>query len=86
MDLRAANVGALLAKGVQAECVDLLDMHRFDEFAVISMADVIEHVSYPTPFLEHTRKLLTRDGVLFVSMPNADAPLWHEWNSAGMNP
>jgi len=86
VDLRAANVGALLAKGVQAECVDLLDMHRFDEFAVISMADVIEHVSYPTPSLAHTRKLLTRDGVLFVSMPNADAPLWHEWNSAGMNP
>ena len=86
VDLRDANVVALRARGIDAECVNLLDMRRLHEFSVISMADVLEHVSFPTPFLQHARDLLEPEGVLFISMPNADSPLWQAWNDGGVNP
>jgi hypothetical protein len=50
------------------------------------MADVLEHVNYPTPFLEHARNLMTEKGTLLISMPNSGAPLWQSWNARGANP
>lgn len=53
---------------------------------VISMADVVEHEPFPLDVLRSARELINDPGILFVSMPNASAPLWHHWNSTNQNP
>lgn len=53
---------------------------------VISMADVVEHVPYPSTVLRSARELIDENGILFISMPNCSAPLWHYWNSTDQNP
>ena len=53
---------------------------------MISLADVLEHVPFPKDFLRHAHELLADDGVLFVSMPNADALVWKTLERAGTNP
>ena len=86
LDLRQTNVDALRRLNVSAHCMSLLDMSPGRAFSVISMADVLEHVAYPTPLLVHAHSLLRPDGVLLVSMPNADSPLWKAWDATDSNP
>lgn len=54
--------------------------------AVISLADVVAQEPFPLDLLRHARQLITDAGVLLISMPNADAPLWHHWDSVNKNP
>jgi SAM-dependent methyltransferase len=90
IDLRKQNVDELRELGCPAYHGTLESAIRDVDFeqkpAVISMADVLEHVPYPRELLEQARTLLDPGGILLISMPNADAPLWHYWNSIDDNP
>jgi SAM-dependent methyltransferase len=54
--------------------------------SVVSMADVLEHLPYPAKALHAAYKALDVHGMLFISTPNADCPLWHEMDRDGVNP
>lgn len=86
IDLRADNVAALRELGLEAHCQPLETLDFPGRCSVISMADVLEHTAFPGLVLSHAHRMLEAGGVLFLSMPNADAPLWHAMDRAGANP
>ena len=65
---------------------DFLEMPESDKFHVISMADVLEHVSFPKVYIEKSHHLLQDNGLLFISMPNRGAPIWSILNQQNSNP
>lgn len=85
-DLRKSNVDAFLEWGYMAHCLDVLDLEADHQFDVISMADVLEHMPFPKLALKHVHELLSSTGVLFLSMPNTDSPLWGILDRGGVNP
>ncbi|MGH8696425.1 MAG: class I SAM-dependent methyltransferase [Burkholderiales bacterium] len=86
IDLRRATVEKLVALGVPGRCLALEALDELGAFAVISMANVLEHLPFPKPALEHAHKLLGRDGLLFVSSPNMDTVSWRVLDSEERNP
>jgi SAM-dependent methyltransferase len=86
IDWRTATVAAMTAIGYEAHRIDLLEFDHFGRFAVVSMADVLEHMPFPKAALKHVRQLLRPDGVIFVSMPNSESFVWKELDRAGINP
>ncbi len=48
---------------------------RNNSFDIITLWDVIEHISDPAPLLSHLRTLLKNDGVLFIHTPNIEVAL-----------
>lgn len=86
IDLRRDNVEALKQRGYEAHCVSLERLDQPGRYSVISMADVLEHMPFPKAGLEEARRLLRPRGLLFLSMPNADSPLWRFMNEASANP
>lgn len=90
IDLRKQNVDELTELGCPAYHGTLESaIHEVDfpkKPTVISMADVLEHVPFPHELLQQARTLMESDGLLLISMPNADAPLWRHWNSINDNP
>ena len=86
IDLREGNVAALRGLDIEAHCVDLGALDQPGRFRVISMADVLEHMRFPAEGLIAARNLLASDGVLFVSMPNADSALWKALDRDMSNP
>jgi SAM-dependent methyltransferase len=86
IDLRAANVAKMGEFGYEAHCVEFEKFQPDAPFNVISMADVLEHMPFPKPALVHAQELLRPEGLLFVSMPNADSFLWQVLNVSGANP
>ena len=86
IDLRRANVEKLAALGVPGRCVALKALDEPGAFAVISMANVLEHLPFPRPALEHAHELLGRDGLLFVSTPNMDTVSWRVLDRERSNP
>jgi 2-polyprenyl-3-methyl-5-hydroxy-6-metoxy-1,4-benzoquinol methylase len=86
IDLRRTSVEKLAALGVPARCVALEALDEPGAFSVISLADVLEHMPFPKRALEHARKLLDVDGLLFVAMPNMDMVSWRELDRARRNP
>jgi SAM-dependent methyltransferase len=86
LDLRAENVKAMTAFGIEAHCRDLADLSMDGACAVISMADVLEHAPYPKKVLEAARRLLSDQGVLFVSLPNMESMAWKAMDRQRANP
>lgn len=86
LDVRAQNVKALSALGIEAHCKDLSDLSLDAACSVISMADVLEHAPYPKKTLQTARRLLSAGGVLFVSMPNMKSMLWKAMDQQRANP
>lgn len=86
VDLRADNVAALREFGLEAHCQPLETLGFPGRFSVISMADVLEHTPFPRLVLSHAHSMLDTGGVLFLSMPNADSPVWRLLDGAGANP
>ena len=86
IDLRTDNAAALAGLGIEthAQPVETLDFPG--RFSVISLADVLEHTPFPRLVLSHAHSMLAPGGVLFLSMPNAESPLWHLLDAAGANP
>jgi len=86
LDLRAENVKAMAALGIEAHCKDLSELSMDGACAVISMADVLEHAPYPTKTLQAARRLLSDTGVLFVSLPNMESMVWTTMDRQRANP
>lgn len=84
LDLRESNVRLMQKFGFEAHAVEFEKYRPEEPFDVISMADVLEHMPYPKPALQHAHSLLREGGVLFLSMPNADSFAWKflTWNNA----
>jgi SAM-dependent methyltransferase len=76
LDLRRDNVEALEKIGIEAHCRDLASLEGDARFAVISMADVIEHMPFPREGVTAAHRLLEPGGILFVSMPHYDCAAW----------
>lgn len=90
VDLRKKNVEDIQLFGIAAHHGTLGSAGREVAFpakpTVISMADVVEHEPFPIESLRSARSLIADSGVLLISMPNASAPLWHQWNATNANP
>lgn len=86
IDLRRDNVDALAALGIQAHCQDLRQLTLADKCAVISMADVLEHMPYPKEGLMAAHRLLDEGGALLLSMPNAESTAWQILDRGKANP
>jgi SAM-dependent methyltransferase len=86
IDLRRTSVEKLEALGVPGRCVALEALDEPGAYAVVSMANVLEHLPFPKPALAHARTLLARDGLLFVSAPNMDTAPWRLLDREGRNP
>ncbi len=86
VDVRAGAVEALGRNGVEAHACDFADFHDERRFAVVSMMDTLEHMPFPRQALERARKLIACGGMLVVSMPNSDSPIFRQLTAAGTNP
>lgn len=88
LDLRADSVAAMAAIGIEAHQRDIvdLDVPGGGGFAVISMADCLEHMPFPKAGLAAARRLIVDGGALFLSMPNAAAPVWEYLDAKDVNP
>ena len=86
LDLRRDNVRRLDALGVKAFANDISELEGEAIYAVISMADVLEHIPYPKDALIAARRLLVDGGALFLSMPNAGSLLWQLASARNSNP
>lgn len=86
IDLRQENVNSMCSQGIAAHCIELGQLELPEPVAVVSMADVLEHVPYPKQGLRHAHRLLQKQGVLFVSMPNSESMLWTAMNQQNSNP
>ena len=60
-----------------------------DFFDIIVMSEVLEHMLYPRKNLEETRRILKKDGYLYIVVPNIESyqaknnPLW--WSEYHLN-
>lgn len=86
LDLRQQNVDALNALGINALNKDFTAVNLDPRASVISMCDVLEHMQYPLLALRSAHRNLCDGGVLLLSMPNLDSPLWKMLDRAGKNP
>jgi protein O-GlcNAc transferase len=86
IDLREENVRLMREAGFDVHAVELAAYRAAAPFDVVSMADVLEHMPFPKRALRDARQLLQPGGLLFLSMPNADAFVWQASTRAGTNP
>ena len=86
LDLRPSSVEALQRLGIEARSADLTTLDEPGRFAMISLADVLEHMPFPKQGLVAAHRLLQPDGVLFVSMPNYDCMAWRLLDAAQRQP
>jgi predicted SAM-dependent methyltransferase len=86
LDLRSQNVDIMNSLGIDAYCATLHDVSLHEKCAVISMADVLEHMPYPKDALHDANRLLQTGGVLLVSMPNSESIVWTILDEDNANP
>jgi SAM-dependent methyltransferase len=86
IDARDDNVKDMRDMGFEAHAIDLAYYEPPERFDVISMADVLEHMPFPREALAQVARILRDDGLLFLSMPNADCFVWRRLTSLGHNP
>lgn len=86
VDLREESVRIMSALGIQAYCTALSDLALPEKCAVVSMADVLEHMPFPSAGLRAARSLLVDDGILLTSMPNTESIVWRVLDKTGANP
>ncbi len=86
LDLRGDTVNTM--KQLKFECYkeDVCSFSYERKASVVSMADVLEHTPFPKKCLIAAKSLLKKDGVLFLSMPNADAFIWKIFSLQNINP
>jgi predicted O-linked N-acetylglucosamine transferase (SPINDLY family)/SAM-dependent methyltransferase len=86
LDLRKDNVKAMNQLGVEAYCQSIEELPHDERYAVVSMADVLEHLPFPKAGLVAAHWLLRPGGVLFLSMPNMDNMVWRLLHANHVNP
>jgi len=73
--------------GYPARCASLESLSAAEQtFDVISMADVLEHMAYPSRGLRQVHSLLNDGGVVLLSMPNMDCLPWRAMDRVQKNP
>lgn len=58
---------------VEINCCDFLKFKTDKKYAIITMGDVIEHVTDPTTALNKVYDMLEDDGILWISTPNYES-------------
>lgn len=86
VDLRQDNVATMKQIGIEAYGIDVNELDQPGRFAVISMADVLEHMPYPGKTLDTSHRLLGEGGILLLSMPNMDSAVWKSLHNSRTNP
>jgi protein O-GlcNAc transferase len=86
VDVRRDAVERMQALGYQALCADFGELVVERRTAVLSMADVLEHLRDPRAALRKARSLLEDDGLLYISCPNSETCTWRQWEDAHANP
>lgn len=86
VDLRMDAVEGVSSVGIEAHCVEFTEFEQTGKFAVISMADVLEHMPFPKMAIAKARDLLEPGGALFISCPNAESIVWKALTDADLNP
>ena len=86
LGLRQQAVALMRLDGIEAHVREFEAYRPAAPLDVISMADVLEHMPYPIPALQHAQQLLKPGGLLFLSMPNADCYAWRMLDRLGANP
>jgi ubiquinone/menaquinone biosynthesis C-methylase UbiE len=86
LDVRKTNVDQLKSLGIAAYSADLTQVELPQPCAVISMADVLEHIPYPQTALAAASRLLQTGGALLISMPNTENALWQAMDNQNLNP
>lgn len=80
LELRSDTVTKLKKIGIVLEAYQApLEEFSADKeaaFDVISFADVLEHIAFPSVTLRAARFAIKDDGILFVSCPNSDSAIW----------
>ena len=74
----AAFVEKKFGVKVYTEELDKCDF-KGEKFDYIAFYQVLEHTSNPLQFLADVKKLLKKDGKIFVEVPNLYDPLLHLW-------
>ena len=80
-DIRAAKLD-----GVETHACAFEDFKDQRRFAIVSLMDVLEHTPFPRQMLDHARQLIASGGILVVSTPNSDAPIFRQLTISGINP
>lgn len=86
LDVREDNVRVLKKFGYRVHLSDFAGFRADEPFDVLVLADVLEHLPFPGQALEQAHALLAKDGLLVLSMPNADSFLWQVLTRNGVNP
>lgn len=86
VDTRAEAIQGIKSLGYQGFVGDLNNIEIDHPVDVISLADVLEHVSFPVAALNRVHNLLKPDGLLFISCPNLDCVSWRVLDKEGANP
>ena len=86
LDPRPENVRVLAGLGFEAHHGKIEDFDWAERFSVISMANVLERLPYPQEALAAARRMLGRNGVLFLSMPNMGSMVWRFLHANQINP
>lgn len=86
VDLRRENAQRMADFGIRTYCEDITRLSLEFECAVISMADVLEHMPFPREGLRAAHRLLTSGGVLLLSMPNCESAIWRALDDNKANP
>ena len=86
VDLRPHGVDAIKKFAVEAYCDHFEGLNHDARYNVISMADVLEHMPFPGSSLFQARRLMAPKGVILISMPNMDAPVWSVLDRTSQNP
>lgn len=86
LDLRPDTVDAMRGAGFEAHCADIAEFETDRRFSVISFADVLEHMPYPSIGLAAAHELLVEGGLIFLSMPNMGSAVWEWLDAQNANP
>jgi 2-polyprenyl-3-methyl-5-hydroxy-6-metoxy-1,4-benzoquinol methylase len=86
VDLRRENAQRMADFGVRTYSEDISTLSLDFQCAVVSMADVLEHLPFPRTGLKSANRLLRDGGVLFVSMPNMESTVWRALDDNKANP
>jgi len=86
LDIREEAVANIKALGYDAFCGNVLSTSLDCEVDVVSLADVLEHFSFPVPVVKRVHQLLKPSGILMVSCPNMECVTWKAMDREGRNP
>jgi len=85
LDLDSERVKFLKSTfNIDSYCSDIENFKQKD-FDVISFMDVIEHLPFPGKAIEDAHSKLKENGVLVISTPNTESPIWKPMTEANLN-